>query len=60
MIDQVRVDEIEAELLTLGEKRVALRDQQLALRAEADEFWKAKQQEIIDNPSTEGEAQTVG
>lgn len=45
------VEQIEAEIVKLGDQITDLREKRVALRQEADVHWKARQQEIIDNPS---------
>jgi hypothetical protein len=45
------VEQIEAEIIQLGDEITVLREKRVALRQEADVHWKARQQEIIDNPS---------
>ncbi len=53
------VEQIEAEIVKLGDQITVLKERRVALRKEADVFWRAYQQEIIDNPS-EAEPQRVG
>jgi hypothetical protein len=46
------VEQIEAEIIKLGDEIAVKGERRIALRQEADVHWKARQQEIIDNPST--------